>query len=56
MGSPETSVSNHLTPRNNTEDEESQLFSIFNLGARWECVVNATPRPFYPPKNPVSSV
>jgi hypothetical protein len=22
--------------------------SIFNLGARWELVVNATPRPLYP--------
>jgi hypothetical protein len=26
---------------------EVQLYSFFNLGARWLCVVNATPRPLY---------
>jgi hypothetical protein len=24
------------------------LYSFFNLGTRWEYVVNATPRPLYP--------
>jgi len=27
---------------------EVLLYSSFNLGARWEWVVNATPRPLYP--------
>jgi hypothetical protein len=27
---------------------EVQLYSFFNLGARWGWVVNATPRPLYP--------
>jgi hypothetical protein len=27
---------------------EVQLYSFFNLGARWRWVVNATPRPLYP--------
>ena len=26
---------------------EEQLYSFFNLGAGWELVVNATPRPLY---------
>jgi hypothetical protein len=28
------------------------LFSFFNLGTRWGCVVNATPRPLYPWERP----
>ena len=27
---------------------EVWLYSFFNLGPRWGCVVNATPRPLYP--------
>jgi hypothetical protein len=27
---------------------EVQLYSFFNLGAKWGWVVKATPRPFYP--------
>jgi hypothetical protein len=27
---------------------EAEIYSFFNLGARWEWVVNATPRPLYP--------
>ena len=27
---------------------EVQLYSFFNLGARWGCVANATTRPLYP--------
>jgi hypothetical protein len=27
---------------------EVQLYSFFNIGARWGWVVNATPRPLYP--------
>jgi hypothetical protein len=29
------------------EGEEVQLFSFFNLGARWGWMVNTTPRPLY---------
>jgi len=36
---------------------EAQLYSFFNLGARWGWVVNATPRPLYPPqRDPVPTV
>jgi hypothetical protein len=28
------------------------LYSLFNLGARWGMVVNATPRPLYPRERP----
>ena len=27
-----------------------ELYSVFNLGARWGWVVNATPRPLYAPE------
>ena len=33
-----------------------QLYSFFNLSARWGWVVNAIPRPLYPQKNPVPTV
>ena len=33
-----------------------QLYSFFNLGARWVWVVNATPRPLYPGNGPVPIV
>jgi hypothetical protein len=32
VGSPETSVSNHLTPRNNPEDGRKHFFFIFKEG------------------------
>ena len=28
------------------------VYSFFNLSARWEWMVNATHRPFYPPERP----
>jgi hypothetical protein len=31
---------------------EVQPYSLFNLGARWGWVVNATPRPLYPRERP----
>jgi hypothetical protein len=31
---------------------EVKLYSFFNLGARWGCVVNVTPRPIYPRERP----
>jgi hypothetical protein len=31
---------------------EVQLYSFFNLGSRRRWVVNATPRPLYPGKDP----
>jgi hypothetical protein len=35
---------------------EESLYSFLNLGTRWEWVVNATPRPFYPRgRDPVST-
>jgi hypothetical protein len=35
-------------PITSHEDSEwEQLYSFFNLGARWECVVKTTPRPLY---------
>ena len=33
-----------------------QLYSFFNLDARWEWVVNTTSRPLNPRENPVSMV
>ena len=36
------------TPSGNRGEVEIQLYSFFNLGARCEWVVNATPRPLYP--------
>jgi len=35
---------------------EVWLYPFFNLGARWMWVVNATPRPLYPIKDPVTIV
>ena len=31
----------------------SIVFSFFNLGAKWEWIVNVTPRPLYPGNDPV---
>ena len=36
-----------LKPRGGVE---VQLYSFFNLSVGWRWVVNATPRPFYPPR------
>ena len=33
---------------------EVQLYSFFNLGARWRWVVNVTPRPLYPTERAVT--
>ena len=42
---PETSqIYYHYSLHNNPEEGRSQLYSFFNLGARWRWVVNATPR------------
>ena len=35
---------------------EVQLYSFLNLGARWGCVVNATPRSLYPRGDAVTIV
>ena len=49
-----------FTPRTGHEGTqggvEVQLYSFFNLGARWGWVVNATPRPLYPGTNLVLTV
>ena len=34
--------------RKTRKEVRVQLYSLFNLGARWGWVVNATPRPLYP--------
>ena len=36
-----------ITQEQANENKEVELYSFFKLGARWECVVNATPRPLY---------
>jgi hypothetical protein len=40
------------TPRRPRGGVQVQLYSFFNLGARWRQVVNATPRPLYPRDRP----
>ena len=37
-------------PRRSRGEVEVQLYSFLNLGTRWGWVVNATPRPLYPPE------
>ena len=41
-------------PRRPRVGVEVYLYSFFNLGARWVCVVSATPRPLYPLERPGS--
>jgi len=47
---------NSVSPENRLRrprgEVEVQLYSFFNLGARWGWVVNATPRPLYPRGRP----
>ena len=40
------------TGREGPEGVEVQLYSFFDLGARWGWVFNTTPRPFYPRERP----
>ena len=45
IGCTEMSEKNyHYSLHNNPEERSSQLYSFFNLGARWGWVVNPTPR------------
>jgi len=43
-------------PRRPRGGAEVQLYSLFNLGARWGWVVNATPRPLQPRERPAHIV
>jgi hypothetical protein len=47
----------HYSLHNSSEERSSQLYSFFNLGARWGWVVNATPRLLHSrERNPVPTL
>jgi hypothetical protein len=46
----------YTRPGSSPKKQKNLNYSFFNLGARWWTVVNATPRPLYPGKDPVPIV